>query len=206
VAEDARRVGRRGRLTRERPSNSFACNYRAPPAFPDADIGDFPVSEFQSLFAEQSGRWRVCDCNVSTTPSTVSQSAASSLPARTQPARVLYADDLPELREVMRLILHGEGFQVETVSDGDEALQLITEHPDEFDLLITDHHMPRMNGLELVRRLGATAFRGKIMVFSSELDPQVHHDYHNMGVPVILPKPIRPGVLRKALLDLVPVR
>jgi len=63
--------------------------------------------------------------------------------------------------------------------------------------------MPRMNGLELVHRLPATAFRGKIMVFSSELDAAVHRDYHTHGVPVILPKPIRPSALRKALADLL---
>jgi two-component system, chemotaxis family, chemotaxis protein CheY len=117
---------------------------------------------------------------------------------------VLYAEDLRELREVMRLIVQAEGYQIETVTDGDEALQLLTEHPGEYDLLITDHHMPRMNGLELVHRLAQTAFHGRIMVFSSELDPAVHREYHRMGVPVILPKPIRPAILRKALHELLP--
>lgn len=139
--------------------------------------------------------------------STLGDSVPSlSRPAQGRPARVLYADDLRELQEVMRLILHSQGYQVETVSDGDEALQLLTDHPAEFDLLITDHHMPRLNGLELVHRVVHTAFRGKIMVFSSELDPAVHREYHRLGVSVILPKPIRPAVLRKALADLVPVR
>lgn len=131
---------------------------------------------------------------------------SSPLPAQGRATRVLYADDLRELQEVMRLILHAQGYQVETVSDGDEALQLLTEHPAEFDLLITDHHMPRLNGLELVRRLAGGPYRGKIIVFSSELDAAVHHEYHRLGVPVILPKPIRPAVLRKALAELVPAR
>ena len=118
--------------------------------------------------------------------------------------RILYSEDLRELREVMRVIVEAQGYQIETVNDGDEALQRLTEVPSAFDLFITDHHMPRMNGLELVRRLESTPFEGKIMVFSSELDQAVHRAYHELGVAVILPKPIRPAVLRKALADLLP--
>lgn len=104
----------------------------------------------------------------------------------------------------MRLILRSEGYEIETVDDGDQALPLLTKRPDEFDLLITDHHMARMNGLELVRRLAGTGFRGKIMVFSSELDPAVHREYQQFGVTSILPKPVRPAGLRQVLRELLP--
>jgi two-component system chemotaxis response regulator CheY len=132
-------------------------------------------------------------------------STPSSRPAQGGGARILYAEDMPELREVIRVIVEAEGYRIETVSDGDEALQRLVDEPAAFDLVITDHHMPRMSGLELVRRLGSAAFKGKIIVFSSELDPVVHREYHRLGVPVILPKPIRPAVLRKALAELLPV-
>jgi two-component system chemotaxis response regulator CheY len=117
--------------------------------------------------------------------------------------RVLYAEDLRELREVMRVIVEAEGYQIETVSDGDEALQRLRDDPAAYDLLITDHHMPRMNGLELVHQVVKIPFPGKIMVFSSELDPAVHREYHGLGVAVILPKPIRPALLRKSLAELL---
>lgn len=137
---------------------------------------------------------------------TIDPSAPSSRPPQGRPARVLYAEDLRELREVMRVIVEAEGYRIETVNDGDEALQRLTDNPAGYDLLITDHHMPRMNGLELVHRLGKTTFQGRILVFSSELDPEVHREYHRAGVSVILPKPIRPAILRKALLELLPAR
>jgi CheY-like chemotaxis protein len=117
---------------------------------------------------------------------------------------VLYAEDLADLREVMRLILQSEGYHVETANDGVAALRCLRENPAGFDLLITDHHMPEMNGLELVRLLRTTRYTGKVMVFSSELDPQVHREYHLLGVPVVLPKPIKPSVLRQALENLLP--
>ena len=137
--------------------------------------------------------------------STLDASHLPSRPPHGGSGRILYSEDLRELREVMCVIVEAEGYQIETVSDGDEALQRLADDPTAFDLLITDHHMPRMNGLELMRRLGSTAFKGKLMVFSSELDPSVHREYHRLGVNVILPKPIRPAVLRKALAELLPV-
>ncbi len=134
---------------------------------------------------------------------TMDPPAPSSRPPQGRPARVLYAEDLRDLRELMRLILHRAGYEVETVADGDEALRRLHEPRADFDLLITDHHMPQMNGLELVRRLPTTPFRGKVMVFSSEIDPAVHREYHRLGARVILPKPIRPDVLRRVLAQLL---
>jgi CheY-like chemotaxis protein len=129
--------------------------------------------------------------------------APSSRPPQGRPARVLYAEDQPDLRELMRLILDRAGYEVETVADGQAALRRLAELPADFDLLITDHHMPVMNGLELVARLPAATFRGRIMVFTSETDPAVHREYLRLGVHQILPKPIQPDALRRILTRLL---
>src|SRR4051794_39441053 len=84
--------------------------------------------------------------------------------------RVLYADDVRELREIMRLSLSRDGHGIECVEDGAQALQRVMADPG-FDLVITDHHMPFMNGPELVQNLRGLSYNGKIMVFSSELSP-----------------------------------
>lgn len=134
---------------------------------------------------------------------TMDPPAPSSRPPQDRPARVLYAEDLRDLRELMRLILHRAGYEIETVADGEEALRRLREPRADFDLLITDHHMPVLNGLELVRQLPAVPFRGKVMVFSSEIDPAVLREYHRLGVHLILPKPIRPDALRRMLAQLL---
>jgi two-component system chemotaxis response regulator CheY len=134
---------------------------------------------------------------------TMDPPAPSSRPPQGRPARVLYAEDLKDLRELMRLILHRAGYEIETVADGDEALRRLREPRADFDLLITDHHMPVMNGLELVQRLPAIPFQGKVIVFSSEIDPAVHGEYYRRGVHLILPKPIRPETLRRVLAQLL---
>lgn len=124
----------------------------------------------------------------------------SSLPKRL--LRVLYADDMRELREIARIALSREGHLIECVNDGQEALERITEDPEAYDLLISDHHMPRLNGLELVTQVRALPFKGKILIFSSELSPDVADAYHQQKVDRILFKPVFPSELRHTLVDL----
>jgi len=135
---------------------------------------------------------------------TMDPPAPSSRPPQGRPARVLYAEDLPDLRELMRLNLLRSGFQVETVGDGGAALQRLRAGPAEIDLLITDHQMPGMNGLDLVRSLRLLPYQGKVMVYASELDPEVNHTYRRLGVHVILAKPVRPALLRRVVETLLP--
>jgi two-component system chemotaxis response regulator CheY len=129
-------------------------------------------------------------------------SPATHLPPKRH-LRVLYADDLPELRDVMRMALSRQGHGIECVEDGRYALDRVLADPG-FDLVITDHHMPRMNGIELVSQLRALPFRGKIMVFSSELSQAVADDYRNIGVDKILYKPVFPSQLLEVLTELFP--
>lgn len=117
--------------------------------------------------------------------------------------RILYADDLRELREVARISLSREGHGIECVADGSLALARVIADPG-FDLVITDHHMPNMNGLELVTRLREQEFSGKIMVFSSELGSAVAASYRRLEVDHILYKPVYPSVLRQVLHGMFP--
>ena len=118
------------------------------------------------------------------------------------PLRILYADDLKELRDFMHVALTKDGHLVETVSDGAAALEWLRQAGAAIDVLITDHHMPVLNGLELVRRVRQLSFPGKIIVFSSELSETVHDQYRRLGVDLILPKPIFPTTLRRLLDEL----
>lgn len=66
-------------------------------------------------------------------------------------SRVLLADDEPGIRKVVRDALEKAGHEVETAVDGEEACRLLEEG--EFDLVVTDLTMPKVDGLELVRRI-----------------------------------------------------
>ena len=65
--------------------------------------------------------------------------------------KILVAEDDPEARELLKLLLGGADYHLLEAADGVEALELLrAQQP---DLLITDIVMPRMDGYELVRRL-----------------------------------------------------
>ena len=64
-------------------------------------------------------------------------------------SRVLVVDDEAGIRKVVRDSLEREGHEVTICVDGQEALVRLED--EEFDLIVTDLSMPRMNGLELVR-------------------------------------------------------
>jgi len=118
--------------------------------------------------------------------------------------RIIYADDLTELRDVARISFARDGHDIECYADGALALARLIADP-AFDLLITDHHMPNMNGLELVTQLRTHVFLGKIMVFSSELSESIARQYRIQRVDRILYKPVFPSVLRQSLSELFPV-
>jgi len=67
-----------------------------------------------------------------------------------------------------------------------------------FDLVITDHQMPRMNGLDLVRRLRVREFAGKIMVLSAHLSPENIQAYEELQVDMMFAKPFDCEELRLA--------
>src|SRR5688572_8331278 len=72
------------------------------------------------------------------------------LPERKQ---ILVVDDEPNLRRVLRAQLERDGYDVHTAEDGEQALALLREH--HIDLVITDLRMPRLDGMELLRRIAA---------------------------------------------------
>jgi two-component system chemotaxis response regulator CheY len=110
--------------------------------------------------------------------------------------RVLYADDMKELRQLMEIVLERDGHRVDSVPDGHLAVDLVRKNPGIYDVVITDHHMPTISGLELVAQLRALRFPGKLIVFSSELSTEVDDSYRRYEVDHILPKPIFPSDLR----------
>lgn len=102
------------------------------------------------------------------------------------------------------MILKPQGHTFESCENGQLAWDRVRATPNAFDLIITDHHMPLMNGLEFVLLLRALPFHGKIVVFSSDLQPGTAALYRELNVDRILSKPIVPQVLRQIIAELFP--
>lgn len=59
---------------------------------------------------------------------------------------VLVVDDDPEIRDLLRLVLEGEGYTVDCAIDGREALRLVLQLHADVDLVLLDMRMPVMDG------------------------------------------------------------
>lgn len=109
----------------------------------------------------------------------------SSNPMKT---RVLLVEDDPQVRAFMDEALYFLGYQVRVANDGAAALGLVGE--EDFEVVITDHRMPGMEGLELVRALRARGFAGRIFVVSGVLSARERADYRALRVDGIAAKPL----------------
>ena len=125
--------------------------------------------------------------------------AVPSLPPFGRSLKILYAEDMLELQAFVSLVLTRAGHEVQSAGDGEVALNILKNSVAPFDLLLTDHQMPKLNGLELVRQARQMNFTGKIAVFAAELNPEIHQQYRLLGADPILAKPISPSILRARL-------
>ncbi len=112
---------------------------------------------------------------------------------------MLCAEDDESLALMLRLALERAGHIVERVEDGVKALERITSDVAFFDVLLTDHQMPRLSGLGLVSKLRDTAFTGLIVVHSSRLTQAEVAAYRALAVDCILNKPVELAELLAAV-------
>ena len=89
-----------------------------------------------------------------------------------------------------------DNHKVQVVAEGGQALASVRAEPDGFDLLITDHSMPGMTGVELVQRLRDASFGGKVLVLSAHLSPENRAAYEALSVDAMVSKPFDVHELR----------
>ena len=113
---------------------------------------------------------------------------------------ILAVDDEPIIGESIACVLEAPHRTVAVATDGQEALSMAAK--EQFDIVITDHRMPRSGGLELVRKLRQRKYRGKIIVLSAYLSPENIGTYEELDVDEVVSKPFDSTELRKIIADL----
>jgi len=108
------------------------------------------------------------------------------MPATVDTSRVLVVDDEPQITRVLKTVLTSQGYQVRTAAEGESALSSLADWRPE--LVITDLYMPRMDGVELCRRIRAVS-GVPIIVLSVKGEERTKVDALDSGADDYVTKP-----------------
>ena len=100
---------------------------------------------------------------------------------------------------MIAMVLGGPASKVVSARSGWEALIKIGATARPFDVVITDHRMPGMTGLQLVSRLRAKNFGGKVLVLSAYLSDEDIRAYEQLSVDMMMSKPFDFDELQQAM-------
>jgi CheY-like chemotaxis protein len=119
--------------------------------------------------------------------------------------RILVVDDQPAIAAMLKESLEELGYEVETASNGKEAIVLHERHP--HDLVISDIFMPEKDGLELLTYLRKEGSTAKIIAISGgghSADPGLFLNIARItGAHRIITKPFERKVLLAAVEELL---
>jgi CheY-like chemotaxis protein len=116
--------------------------------------------------------------------------------------RILIVDDDAAITATFENILGGEGYEVATATDGDQAIDLAARRP--FDVVLLDLVMPGIDGLDALRRLRGVAPRARIVILSAYIEPDREAEAFRLGAEAVLSKPPDLNKLLRFLAELMP--
>lgn len=106
------------------------------------------------------------------------------------PKRILIIDDEESFRHMLSVILKREGFDVETVANGEEGLEKISTST--FDQILCDIRMPRMDGLEFLKETQKLGLESTIIMMSAYGTVDTAIEAMKMGAYDYISKPFKP--------------
>ena len=114
--------------------------------------------------------------------------------------RILVADDEEGIRESLNLIL-GEEYQLIFARDGAETLERL--RGETFDLALLDIKMPKLDGLEVLRRLQQSERRTPVVVLTAYQSIELAKEAVKLGAVDYLPKPFEREQILNAVNDIL---
>jgi len=112
-------------------------------------------------------------------------------------ARLLIAEDDPEMRDLLRKVLEKEGYQVSVAADGQEATTALSRIP--FDLVVTDMLMPDDGGLELLQIIRETHPTLPVIIITAFGDWGSYSRALELGAAAFISKPLKMAELIGAI-------
>jgi len=100
---------------------------------------------------------------------------------------ILVVDDEESLRTVLSSELINEGYEVRTAADGDDAI--VEMRNADFDLVLLDIKMPRMNGFEVLKHIKENHARSKVVMLTGFADLKNAIESKKLGADDFVSKP-----------------
>ena len=107
--------------------------------------------------------------------------------------RLLIAEDEPDLAEALKVFFEKNQFSVDAVNDGISAYEYAVNA--EYDAIILDIMMPKMNGIEVLQKIRAEGVRAPVMMLTAKSQKDDRIVGFDAGADDYLPKPFAPDEL-----------
>ncbi len=117
--------------------------------------------------------------------------------------RILLIDDNDITREVLRVVLRGQGYQiVGEAGDGDQGLQMALEQKP--DLILLDVMMPQVSGLDILPRIREQLPDTRILLVTGSEDHETLREAARSGIDGFIMKPFRARHITEAVSKVIP--
>ncbi|HVN67933.1 MAG TPA: response regulator [Candidatus Sulfotelmatobacter sp.] len=106
-------------------------------------------------------------------------------------ARILVADDQATMRQIIGEMLREKGHTVTVVEDGQAAYE--SAQANDFDLIVADVNMPRLDGLEFLKKIKAAKPGLKVIFVTGMLEETIRIGSAELGLDGLIMKPFEKG-------------
>lgn len=111
--------------------------------------------------------------------------------------RILVVDDEENARIGLSKLLEREGFEVESVSNGYEALNYLTQR--DVNVIVTDINMPEMNGIAFLKELNKSFPQSNVIMITAYGGVDSYIEAMNLGAFEYINKPVKIDELKSIL-------
>jgi len=121
-----------------------------------------------------------------------------------QPPTILLVDDDPEALILLRRLLlsFAHRYEIVAVESGIAALALTAQHP--VALVITDYHMPGMNGIQLTGAIKSASPETRVAIITAYDVHDVAHRAKAVAADYVMAKPYMPAQLKQMVEECIP--
>lgn len=122
-------------------------------------------------------------------------------------AKILIIDDMSSMRMIIKAELKKiSGLTLDEAGDGEAAWGKLSAAPADYCLVLTDMNMPKLNGIDLIRKIRGEMSLQKlpVIVLTSEADDELRDSALQAGASGYLVKPLNRDELKSTLQKLAP--